>query len=53
MPAAALEDLCLAKPATLQELRRISGFGDKRVEMYGDQILEAIRRFRLNGSIPL
>jgi ATP-dependent DNA helicase RecQ len=49
----ALVDLCLAKPATLQELRRISGFGDKRVEMYGDQILEAIRRFRQNESIPL
>jgi ATP-dependent DNA helicase RecQ len=49
----ALVDLCLAKPATLQELRRISGFGDKRVEMYGDQILEAIRRFRLQGSITL
>jgi ATP-dependent DNA helicase RecQ len=42
----ALVDLCLAKPSTLQELLRISGFGDKRVEMYGEQILVAIRRFR-------
>jgi len=42
----ALVDLCLAKPSTLQELRRISGFGDKRVEMYGKEILEALRRFR-------
>jgi ATP-dependent DNA helicase RecQ len=49
----ALVDLCLAKPSNLQELRRISGFGDKRVEMYGDQILEAIRRFRQNESITL
>jgi ATP-dependent DNA helicase RecQ len=39
-------DLCLAKPSNLQELRRISGFGDKRVEMYGNEILEALRRFR-------
>jgi len=42
----ALVGLCLAKPSTLQELRRISGFGDKRVEMYGQQILDALRRFR-------
>jgi ATP-dependent DNA helicase RecQ len=42
----ALVDLCLAKPSTLQELRRISGFGDKRVEMYGKEILDALRRFR-------
>jgi len=42
----ALVDLCLAKPSTLQELRRISGFGEKKVEMYGKEILEALRRFR-------
>ena len=42
----ALVDLCLAKPSTLQELRRVSGFGDKRVEMYGEQILDALHRFR-------
>ena len=42
----ALEDLCLVEPLNLQELRRVSGFGEKRVEMYGKQILEALRRFR-------
>jgi len=42
----ALVDLCLAKPSTLQELRRVSGFGDKRVEMYGTEILDALLRFR-------
>jgi ATP-dependent DNA helicase RecQ len=42
----ALVDLCLAKPSTLQELRRVSGFGDKKVEMYGQEILDALRRFR-------
>ena len=43
-----LDDLCSAKPSSLRELRRISGFGDKRVEMYGKEILDAIRRFRPN-----
>jgi len=42
----ALVDLCLAKPSTLQELRRVSGFGNKKVEMYGQEILDALRRFR-------
>ncbi len=42
----ALEDLCLVEPSNLQELRRVSGFGDKKVEMYGKEILDALRRFR-------
>jgi ATP-dependent DNA helicase RecQ len=46
MHDSALEDLCLVEPSNLQELRRVSGFGEKRVEMYGKEILEALRRFR-------
>jgi ATP-dependent DNA helicase RecQ len=42
----ALEDLCLVEPSNLQGLRRVSGFGDKKVQMYGKQILEAIQSFR-------
>jgi ATP-dependent DNA helicase RecQ len=41
-----LEDLCLVEPSTLSELRHVSGFGEKKVESYGKQILDAIRRFR-------
>lgn len=46
MHDSALEDLCLVEPSNLSELRRVSGFGDKKVEIYGEQILDAIRRFR-------
>jgi len=42
----AIEDLCLVEPSNLQELRRVSGFGEKKVEMYGKQILEVIQEFR-------
>src|SRR5207249_5333887 len=42
----ALVELCLVKPSTLPELRRLSGFGEKRVEMYGQEILDALNRFR-------
>jgi ATP-dependent DNA helicase RecQ len=41
----ALDALCAAKPSTLQTLRTVSGFGDKKVERYGQEILEALRRF--------
>jgi ATP-dependent DNA helicase RecQ len=41
----ALDALCAAKPATLQALRAVSGFGDKKVERYGQEILDALQRF--------
>jgi ATP-dependent DNA helicase RecQ len=41
----ALEALCTAKPKTLKELRSVSGFGDKKVERYGEDILAALQRF--------
>ena len=46
MHDSALEDLVLVEPSNLSELRRVSGFGDKKVEMYGQEILDAIRHFR-------
>jgi ATP-dependent DNA helicase RecQ len=45
----ALDALCAAKPSTLQALRAVSGFGDKKVERYGQEILEALQRFE-NGE---
>jgi len=44
-----LDQLCSAMPLSLSELRRISGFGEKKTEMYGDEILAALERFR-NGE---
>ena len=41
----ALDALCAAKPSTLQALRAVSGFGDKKVERYGQEILGALQRF--------
>jgi ATP-dependent DNA helicase RecQ len=46
MHDSSLDDLCLVEPSTLSELRRVSGFGQKKVEAFGSQILDAIRRFR-------
>jgi ATP-dependent DNA helicase RecQ len=46
MHDSSLDDLCLVEPQTLSELRQVSGFGQKKVEAYGEQILDSLRRFR-------
>jgi len=38
-----LEHLCVAKPKTLNELRKIPGIGDAKLDRYGSEILEALR----------
>lgn len=40
-----LEELCRVRPRTLPELRAIIGFGHRKVESYGDQVLEALADF--------
>jgi ATP-dependent DNA helicase RecQ len=40
-----LDDLCRAQPKTVSELRRISGMGEKKCEVYGEEILQALQRF--------
>jgi ATP-dependent DNA helicase RecQ len=40
-----LDDLCRARPKTLVQLRRVPGFGDKKVDMYGAEILKALESF--------
>lgn len=44
-----LDALCAAKPTTLQALRAVSGFGDKKIDRYGQEILDALQRFS-NGE---
>jgi ATP-dependent DNA helicase RecQ len=41
-----LDELCRRPPASLAELRDISGFGERKVEKYGVPILQALERFR-------
>jgi len=44
-----LDELCKVQPSTLAQLRKVCGFGDRKVEMYGPKILEALKNF---GSKP-
>jgi len=41
-----LEEICRVQPKSLQEIRRVPGFGERKTELYGKQILEALARFR-------
>jgi ATP-dependent DNA helicase RecQ len=44
-----LDVLSREKPSSLSELRRIPGFGERKTELYGQEILDALARFR-NGA---
>lgn len=41
----ALDALCRMRPRRLADFRQISGFGDKKIELYGAKIIDAIREF--------
>src|SRR4029077_11580291 len=42
---ASLDDLCRRRPSSLAELLRISGIGERKAELYGQQIFAALERF--------
>jgi ATP-dependent DNA helicase RecQ len=44
-----LAEICRKRPASLAEIRGVSGFGERKTEHYGQQILDAMERFR-NGE---
>jgi ATP-dependent DNA helicase RecQ len=45
MNDASLDELCRRRPSSLVELESIPGFGERKVERYGQQILDALKRF--------
>jgi ATP-dependent DNA helicase RecQ len=44
-----LDHLCQVRPRSLAELRKVSGFGERKTAMYGPDILRVLKRFR-NGE---
>jgi ATP-dependent DNA helicase RecQ len=40
-----LDELCRVRPRSLSELLRVSGFGDKKTQMYGQGILDVLAKF--------
>ncbi|MGH9756877.1 MAG: HRDC domain-containing protein, partial [Candidatus Acidiferrales bacterium] len=41
-----LDEICGKPPGTLAAIRGISGFGERKTQMYGQKILDALARFR-------
>jgi ATP-dependent DNA helicase RecQ len=46
-----LEALCRKRPRTLAELHAIPGFGERKIETYGEQILAALERFEAGARV--
>ena len=46
---AALEDLCRKQPSNLRELLAVTGFGERKAELYGGEIFAAFEAYR-NGA---
>ena len=40
-----LDDLCRRRPSSLAELLQVSGIGERKAELYGQQIFAALERF--------
>jgi ATP-dependent DNA helicase RecQ len=40
-----LEEISAKPPATVSDLLKVSGFGERKTEMYGPQLMEALQRF--------
>jgi ATP-dependent DNA helicase RecQ len=41
-----LDEICRMHPASLSQLRTITGIGERKAKVYGDEILRALQRFR-------
>jgi ATP-dependent DNA helicase RecQ len=44
-----LDEICRIRPRSTAELLRVPGIGERKIELYGQQILDALSRFR-NGK---
>jgi ATP-dependent DNA helicase RecQ len=42
----ALEEICRKQPGSIPELLEITGFGERKAQMYGPQIFAALEKFR-------
>jgi ATP-dependent DNA helicase RecQ len=40
-----IEELCRRRPTTLPELMQVAGIGERKAEVYGGEILQALRNF--------
>ncbi len=41
-----LEELCRVRPTSIRELLQVSGFGERKAQLYGQAILDALSQFQ-------
>jgi len=41
-----LDEICRLQPTSIAELRQVTGIGERKAQLYGEEILAALRRFR-------
>jgi ATP-dependent DNA helicase RecQ len=41
-----LEEICRIRPASIPELRTVTGIGERKAQLYGQEILAALQRYR-------
>lgn len=51
MHDSSLDEICRIRPGSVAELLNVTGFGDRKAELYGRQIIEALAKFR-RGARP-
>ncbi len=44
-----LEEICRRQPKAFAELLEIPGIGERKAELYGQEILDALKKFRQGG----
>ena len=45
-----LDEICRVRPGSIGGLLQITGIGERKAELYGRQILDALKRFRRGSA---
>jgi ATP-dependent DNA helicase RecQ len=53
MHDSSLDEMCRKRPGSIAELLDISGFGEHKAALYGQQIFEALARFRAGSRVTV
>lgn len=50
---ATIKEIILEKPENLEELKNISGLGDQKINLFGTQIIEVVKKYLVNKDVEI
>ncbi|MCR1809449.1 HRDC domain-containing protein [Haploplasma modicum] len=50
---ATIKEIILKKPENLEELKNISGLGDQKINLFGTQIIEVVKKYLVNKDVEI